>query len=207
MCLDGRAIGGVGRWNWDGDAVVFDTTVPSQRPAVGGKRHYDIDVREFLLTPTNAVIRRTLREKLRPYAASLRKGGDDLFEARIAGAFDFRAHLIERWVAEHVRYLGKQGRDPWQFPDETLTLGAGDCEDRAFVLASLLLGSGLTAGEVPTTEARCPAAPRRNRRRRRRLELEPQALQRRAVRDAIQLAGQHCDRSRQTALATGRAVN
>jgi hypothetical protein len=148
MCLHVSPVGGITRWNWDGDAVVFDTTVPSHRAVVGGTRHYAIDVRQFVLTEKNAVLRHTLRERIRPYAARFCKDGSSLFEARIPGAFDFRAHVLNRWVSEHVRYNSKQDRDPWQFPEETLTLGKGDCEDRAFLLASLLLGSGVSGYHV-----------------------------------------------------------
>lgn len=148
MCLEAIPIGGLGRWNWDGDAVVYDTTVPSQRPVVGGRRHYRIDVREFLVTEKNAVLRATLRDKVRAYANECIPSGADLFEARTPGAFDFRAKVIEGWVAREVRYLMKRGRDPWQFPEETLTAGSGDCEDLAFLIASLLRGAGVSGYHV-----------------------------------------------------------
>jgi hypothetical protein len=148
MCLNAFPIGGLGRWNWDGDAVVFDTTVPSHRAVVGGRKHYQIDVRALVLTDKNAVIRQTLKEQVRPYARTLKREGDSLFEARELGAFDFRAAVIERWVGEQIKYRGKQGADPWQFPEETLTLRSGDCEDLAFLIASLLLGSGISGYHV-----------------------------------------------------------
>lgn len=148
MCLESVPIGGLGRWNWDGDAVVFDTTVPSHRAVVGGRRHYSIDIRELVLTAKNAVIRDTIREKLRPYAKTLKRGGDSLFESRVLHSFDFRVAVIERWVGEQIKYRSKKGADPWQFPEETLTLGSGDCEDHAFLIASLLLGSGISGYHV-----------------------------------------------------------
>jgi Transglutaminase-like superfamily len=148
MCFDATAVGGLSRWNWDGDAVVFETAVPSQRPVVGGRRHYRIDVREFILSQNNAVVRDHIKEKLRPFADTIKKRGGALFEDRSRGAFDFRALVVERWVAENIRRETKQGRDPWQFPDETLTIRRGDCEDLAFLIASLLLGSGVSGYHV-----------------------------------------------------------
>jgi Transglutaminase-like superfamily len=148
MCFSGNVVGGLRRFNWDGDCVVFDTTVPSQRPVVGGKRNYQIDVREFVLTTNNAVIRHTLKDAIRPFAKALVRSGDDKFEAREKGCFDFRTRVIQRWVGDNLKYRGKSGRDPWQFPDETLTLRAGDCEDLAFLMASLLLASGISGYHV-----------------------------------------------------------
>jgi hypothetical protein len=60
MCLATTPIAGVASGLWESAAVVFDTIVPSQRPVVGRKRRYDIDVRQFVVTENNAVLRRTL---------------------------------------------------------------------------------------------------------------------------------------------------
>jgi hypothetical protein len=49
------------RWNWDGDRIVHECIVPSSRPVPGyllKKSSYDIDVREFLVTERNEVMRR-----------------------------------------------------------------------------------------------------------------------------------------------------
>jgi hypothetical protein len=147
MCMHASGVVGLSRWNWDGEDVVFDTIVPSARPVVGGRRSYKIDVREFLVTERNAVIRATLETAVRAHLSST-EGGYEHFTARTAGAFDYRAQVIAQWVGKHIRYAPKRGRDPWQFPDETLTIGAGDCEDRAFLIASLLLASGISGYHV-----------------------------------------------------------
>ena len=49
-------------------------------------------------------------------------------------------------MSEHIAYNDnkREGEDPWQFPDETLAVKSGDCKDRAFLIASLLLGSGIS---------------------------------------------------------------
>ena len=148
MCLETCALSGISSGVWENAEVVFDVVLPSQRPVVGGKRNYDIDVREFLVTSNNAVIARTLERDLLPFAATLSADGAERFRRRGAGAFDFRARVIVGWVLANVAYRSKSGRDPWQFPDETLSLRSGDCEDIAFLVASLLLASGVSGYHV-----------------------------------------------------------
>ena len=148
MCLESCAVSGISSGIWENAEVVFDVVLPSQRPVVGGKRNYDIDVREFLVTSNNAVVARTIERDLLPFAAKLEKDGAEQFRRRGPGAFDFRARVIVGWVLEHVAYRSKRGRDPWQFPDETLSLRTGDCEDIAFLVASLLLASGISGYHV-----------------------------------------------------------
>ena len=41
--------------------------------------------------------------------------------------------------------------DLWQFPSETLSLGTGDCEDKSFLCASLLLAAGIPGDRVRVT--------------------------------------------------------
>ena len=148
MCLATTPIAGVASGLWENAAVVFDTIVPSQRPVVGGKRRYDIDVRQFVVTENNAVLRRTLHAEVEAYAASLDPDGRERLRERGPGCFDFRARAVVGWVLRTIRYAAKDGRDPWQFPDETLTLRRGDCEDIAFLVASLLLVSGVSGYHV-----------------------------------------------------------
>ena len=146
MCLATSKIRNLDRWNWDGDIIVFDTKVPSARPVVGyntRKTEYPIDVREFLVTDKNAVMRSTLQEDIQDYIRAV-QGDAALFAARTERAFDHRAGIIAGFVSERIGYRRRSGRDPWQFPDETLFIKTGDCEDRAFLMASLLLASGIS---------------------------------------------------------------
>jgi len=54
---------------------------------------------------------------------------------------------LNDWVFEHIDYnydiyVGKKGHigeECWQYPNETLKLGHGDCEDKALLLASMCL--------------------------------------------------------------------
>ncbi|MEM7210614.1 MAG: transglutaminase-like domain-containing protein [Pseudomonadota bacterium] len=83
------------------------------------------------------------------------KGIANLPCAKRPGDFDRRAGLIWRWVASNITYRAHEpATDPddpmtrltefYQFPAETIALGRGDCEDSAFLLASLLVASGIS---------------------------------------------------------------
>jgi len=150
MCLETTNIKGLSNWNWEGDHIVHECIVPSSRPVVGfpGKRQYDIDVREFLVTERNEIMRKTIREDIKKHVLSQPGGDWEFFGSRLAGSFDYRADVIRTFVSETISYDAKGGRDPWLFPDETLFVKKGDCEDRAFVIASLLTASGISSYNV-----------------------------------------------------------
>jgi hypothetical protein len=145
MCFAPSNLTNLSRWNWDGDVIIHQPIVPSGRKVVGvrSRRSYDIDVREYLTSSRNAVMERVLHRDIPRY---LRHEGGSVarFEARQQCSFDYRAAVITSFVADTIAYQAGKGRDPWQFPDETLALKAGDCEDRAFLIASLLLASGVS---------------------------------------------------------------
>jgi hypothetical protein len=146
MCLTTSRIIGIHKWNWDGDRIIHDSVVPSSRPVVGFRygHSYNIDVREFLVTSRNAVIEKTFREEIDSFIRSMPGGSPLLFKARGPGSFDYRAHVVTAFVSEKIGYKSRNGEDPWQFPDETLRLRSGDCEDRAFLIASLLAGAEIS---------------------------------------------------------------
>lgn len=147
MCLTSSPIKHWKKWNWDGDLIVHESIVPSCRPAVGSRKNYDVDVREFLVSEHNVVMRRTLETDIRQYIEE-QNGDFAFFSSRRRGSFDYRANLIAEYVAEHISYDRSSKIDPWQFPEETLCLKKGDCEDRALLLASLFLVSGISAYNV-----------------------------------------------------------
>jgi hypothetical protein len=150
MCFTLSKIAPHDRWNWDGDHIVHECIVPASRPVPGytrNKGYYDIDVREFLVTERNEVTRKTLREDVKAFVRSTQGADWDLFQSRTAGSFDHRAYLIAAFVAEKIACKSSP-RGYWQFPDETLWVREGDCEDRALLLASLLLASGISGYNV-----------------------------------------------------------
>jgi hypothetical protein len=135
------------RWNWEGDEIIHDPVVPSHRPVPGrserrGNRSYPIDPREFLVTDNNAVVGRAMRTEVVPSA-----GEPARMHSREVGTFDYRAEVVTRWVGEHV-VATADGRDTWLFPDEVLHVRRGDCEDRACLLASLLVAAGISSYNV-----------------------------------------------------------
>lgn len=149
MCFEAGNVSDFSKWNWDGDVIVRQPIVPSGRKVVGvrSRRSYNIDVREYLTPSHNAVMTRVIRETMPRY---IRKHGGSVprFEARTPGSFDYRTAAITNFVADKIAYQAGKGRDPWQFPDETLAIEAGDCEDRAFLIASLLLAAGISPYNV-----------------------------------------------------------
>lgn len=147
MCLTHSSIRNLGRWNWDGGKISQEPIVPSGRPVVGTRStFYEIDVREFLVTERNATMHETLEHEIADFI-SRRKGKLSHFRSRDESSFDYRAAVITDWVSQEIGY-GKKGQNYWQFPDETLKLRSGLCEDRALLLASLLLGSGISSFNI-----------------------------------------------------------
>jgi hypothetical protein len=149
MCFAPSNVTGLSKYNWDGDVIIQQPIVPSGRKVVGvrSRSSYDIDVREFLTSTHNAVMHRVLHCDIPCYMLQ-EKGNLGRFQARTRGSFDYRAAVITNFVADTIAYSAGKIRDPWQFPDETLALKAGDCEDRAFLIASLLLASGVSSFNV-----------------------------------------------------------
>jgi hypothetical protein len=72
----------------------------------------------------------------------------NLFCSREPGSFDFRARMVRAYVSEHIAYGKLDPNNPWQFPEETLVLRSGLCEDRAFLLAGLMLAAGISSFNV-----------------------------------------------------------
>jgi hypothetical protein len=151
MCLQNTVIYSP-RWNWDGDRIVPETIVPSGRPVVGGRKQYLADVREYLASDQNAVLRRTISRDIQKLVRRLHgKQGDrywELFRSREPGSFDFRARMVRAFVSEHIAYGKLDPSNPWQFPEETLVLRSGLCEDRAFLLAGLMLAAGISSFNI-----------------------------------------------------------
>jgi len=141
MCFTLSNVRSPRSWNWEGDEIINDPIIRAARKIPDSERQYDIDIRSFLLAKGNAVLRRALNELLDKLPESERA----LFRSHVPGAFDLRVQRILEYVSTKVGYANR-GRqfDAWLFPDETIAQGAGDCEDRAFLLASLLLTAGIS---------------------------------------------------------------
>jgi predicted transglutaminase-like cysteine proteinase len=123
-------------FNWAGNAIVRDTVMWDKRAVIGNSGIYiPTDIRAWLSSTNSEVILRALQDIGLP---SLRE----------AGTFDLRAWKIWDYVARSVQYITDKKlfglEDFWLFPEETLVLHKGDCEDSSFLLAALLLASGIS---------------------------------------------------------------
>ena len=145
MCLQTSSVMPWNSWNWSGDEIIYKPIIRASRLIPSRKKRYDIDIREFLTTTDNAVV----AQALGALVSSLSASDQALFRSHAAGSFDFRADQVARFIGK-LRYkasANKTGRcpDQWLFPDETLAQGYGDCEDLAFLLAALLMASGISS--------------------------------------------------------------
>ena len=126
----------VGGYNWSGDTIIRDTIMWDKRAVLGYPSVYiPTDIREWVCRTDSEVISRAIAEL-------------DLPTTRGAGTFDLRAWMIWKYVAKAIEYIEDKNAcgidDFWQFPEETLTLKKGDCEDASFLLATLLLATGIS---------------------------------------------------------------
>ena len=122
--------------NWAGEAIIRDTIVYDKRAVVGSTGILiPTDIRDWLSHTRSKVIARALQEIGLPVS-------------RDSGTFDMRTWLIWDYVTRSIDYVTDKSafglEDLWLFPEETLILGKGDCEDTSFLLASLLLASGIS---------------------------------------------------------------
>lgn len=142
MCMQKSAVRPYQKWRWAGDEIAFSPVIPAARRVTGSRRRgYPIDIREYLSIDGNAVVRRWLEREV---LGRLKKADQLRFLFRTRGAFDFRAETVRQAMGRLEYKPGKRGFDEWLFPDETLHVGGGDCEDLAFVFAALLAASGIS---------------------------------------------------------------
>ena len=127
-------------YNWEGDLILQDTVIEKKRFVIGSQnKPISTDIREWISFEDNNIMKGILRELVS------KKG---LPTSRGPGSFDKRAMVIWNFVAKDIKYVHdtkKQRKgDFWLFPPEIHTLCEGDCEDGSFLLASLLIASGIS---------------------------------------------------------------
>lgn len=128
------------RFDWAGSRITRWTAFPSRRRVIGNRDVLiKVDLREWISPPDSQEIREVIE--------NLEKEGK-MPTSRKKSDFDERAGAVWKYVADNITYrhdeTGQHIADFWQFPHETLALGAGDCEDCALLLATLLLASGIS---------------------------------------------------------------
>lgn len=126
-------------YNWEGDIIIQDSIIEKKRFVIGGgKKQIRTDIREWISFEDNNILKEIIK--------GLEKNG--LPKTKNPGDFDKRAWTIWDFVAKNLRYVPdpvkQRKEDFWLFPPEIHTLGKGDCEDGSFLLASLLIASGIS---------------------------------------------------------------
>ncbi len=126
-------------YNWEGDVILQDCAIGKKRYVIASRQPITTDIREWISFGDNVVMKETLSElREKRGLPATKKPGD----------FDKRAAVIWGFVARQIRYVHDTAEykkdDFWLFPPETLQLGKGDCEDGSFLLASLLIASGIS---------------------------------------------------------------
>jgi hypothetical protein len=141
MCRTQQHINNSLLWNWDGNRIEPDTLIKNCRTVTGTNVFYNVDIREFITSTDNRIIKKVLEgitEKLPP-------AHKEKFLSRKENSFDFRVDVIKEYISKHIAYYrSSHDFDAWLFPQETVTLKRGDCEDRAFLMASLMIASGIS---------------------------------------------------------------
>ncbi len=123
-------------YNWAGDTIIRDTVMWDKRAVLGYQSIYiPTDIREWISSADSEVMKSAIKEAGLP-------------ETKEAGTFDLRAWKAWKYVAENIEYVGDKAacgmEDFWFFPEETLMIKKGDCEDSSFLLASLMIAGGVS---------------------------------------------------------------
>jgi hypothetical protein len=137
-------------YDWGGARIVVPPTAKVKRllPGRGATATpISMDLRGFVPSLPSCVISSwvekqiALRTAREPWLAkALRDRGKPSW-------FDTTAHLVADIVFARIEYQLRDG-SAWQWPEETLALSEGDCEDRATLLASALIAAGISPYNV-----------------------------------------------------------
>jgi hypothetical protein len=131
-------------YHWAGQTVLSDTVLDHKRTVAGrngGTLPCKFDIRRWVLPPDDDLMGDTWQR----IAVRHRK---HLAAAPTRALDDLKAKAVWHFAIEHIEFAGDYGPDFWQLPPETLALGHGDCEDQAFLTASLLLAAGIPHEQV-----------------------------------------------------------
>jgi hypothetical protein len=126
-------------YNWEGDLILQDCAIEKKRYVIGRRQPITTDIREWISFGDNIVMKEIL---------TVLRDKHGLPRSKRAGDFDRRAMVIWRLIARQIKYVHDTTKykkdDFWLFPPETWQIEKGDCEDGSFLLASLLIASGIS---------------------------------------------------------------
>ena len=132
-------------YSWEGRNLLMDTIVHRKRYVLNGKSSRvpcSFDVRRWVMPPEDEIMGKAWEQIARHYQKQINR-----VDRRYRN--DLKAKAIWRFVIEQIPYVReKDNHDFWQFPPETLHLRHGDCEDRSFLCASLLMAAGIPPQRV-----------------------------------------------------------
>ena len=131
-------------YHWSGKRRLTDTILPGKRVVVsrgGQTRRCPFDIRRWIMPPDDELMCETWQKIARQHRRQL--------AATAQRSSDAKAKAVWHFIVEKIRFAADPtGADFWQLPPETLVLARGDCEDKSFLAASLLLAAGLPADRV-----------------------------------------------------------
>ncbi len=127
-------------FNWEGDLIIQNTSIDRKRFVLGSRdKPVKTDIREWISFEDNNIMKGIVRRLVKAKGLPIGK---------TPGSFDMRARVLWNYVASEIRYVHdsekQKKRDFWLFPPEIATICEGDCEDASFLLASLLISSGIS---------------------------------------------------------------
>jgi hypothetical protein len=127
-------------YNWEGDLILQNTLIEKKRYVIGSANtQIKADIREWISFEDNIVMKEVINQLI---------AGKNLPRSKNTGDFDRRARIIWDFVARNITYVHDSEKqykeDFWLFPPEIYTLKKGDCEDSSFLLATLLIASGIS---------------------------------------------------------------
>ena len=132
-------------FHWAGSRLLSKTVLRRKRKVTGqdGKARYcAFDLRRWVTPPDDGVMGAAWQRIAQKHERHL-AGASSKSRANV------KAKCVWHFVVERVKYARDHEQfDAWQLPPETLTLGHGDCEDRAFLAVSLLLAAGISPQRV-----------------------------------------------------------
>jgi hypothetical protein len=94
--------------SWEGDEIVNRPIIRAARYVPGTRKRFDIDIREFLLSDSNAVGLERCREALDALPSAEER---TFVRSTQRGAFDLRVRAVCSYLSQNVRYQLKKSAD------------------------------------------------------------------------------------------------